>query len=64
MGVSAGSIAAANNLPGNQGYINCTLDVHRKTGTQSDPLDTSTNPHVELTDNGAVLIIGENCEII
>ena len=32
IGVSAGSVIVANNLPENLGYLNCNLDVHGKDG--------------------------------
>ncbi len=64
VGVSAGSIVAANNLPGNLGYINCTLAVHTRTGTASGVVDTSGNPHIELTGENVIVITGDRCEVL
>jgi len=64
VGVSAGSWIATNNLPNNLGYINCTLDVHMQIGTKSGSIDTSQNPHINLTDSKALLILGNECKVI
>lgn len=64
IGVSAGSIIAANNLPNNLGLINCKLSVHHEIGSNNGIVNTSTNLHIKLTDNQAILIIGETVKII
>ena len=64
IGVSAGSMVATNNLPDNLNFINCTLDVHMPNGTKSGVIITDSNPHVDLTDDNAILILGNKCEII
>lgn len=64
VGVSAGSLIAANNLPDNLGYINCTLSVHMETGTKNGPIDTSDHPHIDLTDNSGILITGDHVQVI
>jgi peptidase E len=64
IGVSAGSIIAANNLENNLGYINCNLDVHRDIGSDCGKLSTKNCPNVSLTDNQAILVLGENVSII
>jgi peptidase E len=64
VGVSAGSIVAANNLPGNLGYINCTLGVHTKIGTKSGRINVSDTPHIDLTNYSAILIQGEDYQVI
>lgn len=64
VGVSAGSWVATNNLPNSLGYINCTLSVHMKVGTKSGPIDISKNPHIDLTGNNAILILGTEYSVI
>ena len=64
IGVSAGSIIAASNLENNLGYINCYLDVHKPTGSDCGKLNTNNCPKVSLTDNQAILILGDNISII
>ena len=64
IGVSAGSLIATNSLPNNLGYINCTLSVHAETGTKSGEIDISQNPHVYLTGENVILILGDNCEVM
>lgn len=64
VGVSAGSWIATNNLPNNLGYINCTLSVHMKVGTKNGPIDTSVNPHIDLTANNVLLIKGNDYFVI
>ena len=64
VGVSAGSCIATNDLPDGLGYINCTLNVHMKIGTKNGVIDTSNNPHIDLTGNNAILITGDNYQVI
>ena len=64
IGVSASSWVATNNLPDNLGYINCTLDVHAEVGTPSGAIDVSANPHIDLTDNQAILIMGDEYRVV
>jgi len=64
VGVSAGSIVAAKNLPNNLGYINCTLSVHCKDGTECGQVDTSECPNIKLTNNQAIIIIDSYISII
>lgn len=56
VGVSAGSVALAQNLPENLGYINCTLKVHQEEGTECGCIDTRDCPTIKLTDNQAIII--------
>jgi len=63
VGVSAGSWVATNNLPDSLGYINCTLSVHMQTGTECGRIDTSVNPHIDLTHENVILILGDQCEV-
>lgn len=64
IGVSAGSIVLAKNLPDNLGYINCTLKVHSKDGTECGDLDTSDCPNIKITDNQAIIITDNDISII
>jgi peptidase E len=64
VGVSAGSLIAANNLPNSLKLINCTLDVHKAVGTKIGSIDASENPHIDLKDNNAILILDNKYEII
>jgi dipeptidase E len=64
VGVSAGSVALAKNLPGNLGYINCTLNVHSEEGTECGYINISDCPNIKLTDNQAIIIIDNNITII
>ena len=63
VGVSAGSIVAARNLPGGLGYINCTLGVHMRTGTPCGPVDQAQCPHIDLTAENVIIVRGDVCEI-
>ena len=64
IGVSAGSIILAQNLHDNLGYINCHLHVHKDEGTQCGLIDTSICPNINLTDQQAILILGNVFSII
>lgn len=64
VGVSAGSIVATNDLPDNLKLINCTLNVHMSNGTKSGIINTSENPHIDLTSDNVILILGDKCEVI
>lgn len=56
VGVSAGSVALAQNLPESLGYINCILNVHQEEGTECGCIDTRDCPTMKLTDNQAIII--------
>ncbi|NLZ83933.1 MAG: type 1 glutamine amidotransferase-like domain-containing protein [Clostridiales bacterium] len=64
VGVSAGSIVGANNLPNNLGFINCTLGVHVLEGSNAGETDTSLCPNIDLTNNQAILIKGDKYLIV
>ena len=64
VGVSAGSIVATKNLPNSLNLINCTLGVHKVTGTKNGVFDTSNNPHIDLTGENVILIIDNKCEVL
>jgi peptidase E len=56
IGVSAGSIISANNLPENLGYLNCRLDVHGNEGINVGEFEPSQYSHIKLPDNRAIVI--------
>lgn len=56
VGVSAGSLIFANNLPGNLGLIDTKLDVHCADGEKRGKLAYPLKDHVKLTNTGALLI--------
>lgn len=62
LGVSAGSIIFANNLPDNLGLLNAKLDVHCQTGEQPGPLPLK--PHIQLTNDCALVLDGEQITVI
>jgi len=64
VGVSAGSIIAASNLPNNLGYIPCALSVHCNTGSPSGTLDIDKVQHIKLTNSQALLIKNDTYTII
>ena len=64
VGVSAGSGIAANDLPDSLKLINCTLSVHMPAGTASGIIDTSANPHINLTDSSVIRILDNICEVM
>ena len=70
IGVSAGSLIFANNLPDNLGLIDTKLDVHCAAGEKRGKLAWPLKSNVRLTDTCALLIrnlpdgmeiIGESC---
>ena len=63
-GVSAGSIVAANNLPGNLGLLDCALGVHTAVGSACGAVDIAAASRIDLADGQAVLIRGNVAEII
>ena len=63
VGVSAGSIVAAGNLPNNLGYLKASLRVHLETGTASSVFDNESVTQIDLTNN-AVLIKNDVYKII
>ncbi len=64
VGVSAGSIIAAGNLPGNLGYLPHRLAVHCGTGSPPGLLAGDGEETVRLTNAQAVKIAGGKMEII
>ncbi len=61
MGVSAGSIISARNLPGNLGYLPRELLVHCENGSPAGKLPEGT---VYLTNAQAIKILDGDAEII
>ncbi|MCL2079473.1 MAG: Type 1 glutamine amidotransferase-like domain-containing protein [Oscillospiraceae bacterium] len=64
VGVSAGAIVAAGNLPNNLGYLKATLNVHMQNGMDDGVFDNDTVTHIDLTDGKAVLIHNRQFQII
>ena len=63
VGVSAGSIVAAGNLPNSLGYLKASLRVHLEAGTEPGVFDNNAVMQIDLTDSTAV-IINDKYEII
>jgi peptidase E len=65
VGVSAGAVVGAGNLPNNLGYLKASLRVHMEagTGTALGVFDNNTVTQIDLTNN-AVQIHGDKYEII
>ena len=64
VGVSAGSIIAAGNLPNNLGYLRANLRVHVQSGTSAGVFENDSVSQIDLTDKSAVVIRGDIYEII
>ena len=59
VGVSAGSIVAAGNLPNNLGYLKASLRVHLETGTAPGIFDNDVVTQIDLTNNAVVICDGK-----
>lgn len=66
IGVSAGSIIFANNLPGNLGLVDTKLDVHCEKSSYTGRVDFPLIHNLKLSNTAAMLIrsIPEDAEII
>jgi dipeptidase E len=64
IGVSAGSIIAANNLPANLEYLHCQLSVHVKEGISVGQFEPTKHSHIKLPDNKAIIIKDSTYEVI
>jgi peptidase E len=64
IGVSAGSIIVANNLPENLEYLNCKLDVHGKEGIGAGEFDPKNYSNIKLPDYRAIIIQDNKYEVI
>jgi hypothetical protein len=57
-------VIAANNMPNNLGYLICTLSVHGKEGINVGKFDPGKYTHITLPDYKAIIIQGDDYEII
>ena len=64
VGISAGSIVGAGNLPNNSSYLRASLRVQTLMGTASGAFENEAVTQIDLTDNQAVFINGAGFEII
>ena len=64
VGVSAGSIIAASNLPNNLGYVPCPISVHCNEGSPSGKLSIDNCRLIKLTNSQALLVTEESFTII
>jgi dipeptidase E len=64
VGVSAGSIIAASNLPDNLGYVPCPISVHCDIGTTSGHLDIDNCNLIKLTNSQSLLVTETSYTII
>lgn len=64
IGVSAGSVAAAANHPGNLGYLPCVLHVHCEDGSVLGVVDFENCDKIELSAAQAVLIEDDAVTVI
>jgi peptidase E len=64
VGVSAGAIVGAANLPNNLGYLNATLNVHMQDGMADGVFDNQATAHINLKNDKAILICGDTYQII
>lgn len=64
VGVSGGSIIATNKTPEHLGFVNCTLGVHHPEGTAPGVIDITKCPHIDITDNQALLLHDSEYKIV
>jgi peptidase E len=64
IGVSAGAIVGAENLPDNLGYLNATLSVHCAEGMADGVFDNAEVTHIDLKNDKAIRIIGDEYCVI
>lgn len=62
LGVSAGSIIFAENLPNNLGLLQAKLDVHCQTGEKPGVL--ARKPHIRLTNDCTLFLDGESLNVV
>lgn len=62
LGISAGSMVAAGNMPNNLGYVSNPIIVHCEHGTPSG--DLPQNGEIYLTNSQAIWIDGNNIQIV
>jgi peptidase E len=64
VGVSAGAIVGAGNLPNTLGYLRATINVHMQDGMEDGVFDNDAITHIDLKNDKAILIHNEYYEII
>ena len=64
IGVSAGSLVATNDVPDGLGLLNCRLSVHSHHNDPVGIIDETTNPHIRLSDSGAIVMANGVSRII
>ncbi|MDR1464376.1 MAG: Type 1 glutamine amidotransferase-like domain-containing protein [Oscillospiraceae bacterium] len=64
VGVSAGAVIGAGNLPHQLGYLRATLHVHMQDGGTDGIFDNATVAHLDLKNDKAVLIHNGTYQII
>jgi cyanophycinase-like exopeptidase len=64
IGVSAGAIVGAGNLSDNLGYLNATLSVHCTEGMDDGAFDNTLVTHIDLKNDKAIRIIGDEYCVI
>lgn len=64
VGVSAGAIVGAGNLPNNLGYLKATLNVHMQNGMNDGVFDNNAVTHIDLKNDKAVLNQNNEYKII
>ena len=64
VGVSAGSCVVSYDFPECMNYLKCRLDVHCQTGSNRGIIDIDNTDLISLTNSQAVVIDGENIEVI
>lgn len=64
VGVSAGSIIAASNLPHNLGYVPCRISVHRDIGSPPGDIDVKDSPLIKLSNSQALLVTDASYTVI
>jgi len=64
VGVSAGAVIGAGNLPNNLGYLKATISVHMQEGMEDGVFDNDAITHIDLKNDKAVLIYDQQYKII
>jgi len=64
VGVSAGAVIGAANLPNNLGFLKTDINVHMADGLCDGVFDNASVMHIDLKNDKAVLINGEKYQII
>lgn len=64
VGVSAGAVIGAGNIPNNLGFLNAVLSVHTQDSFQDGIFDNNTVTHINLSNDKAIMINGDIYKII